>query len=174
MNKLIIILSTVCFIFTTACKKDNSTNNFDSNLTNGRCRVFCTINGAIKMDYASQDVNSFSAYNSVSMVLEPVILNTTTGNKEYISLLVPVNTPAGAYDLTAAGAPAISFSFTKENLYSGVSKTWSATVGSNMTFVITKASYTELEGTFSGIATNTSDGSTITITNGRFYTVFSH
>lgn len=126
------------------------------------------------MDYASQDVNSFSAYNSVSMVLEPVILNTTTGNKEYISLLVPVNTPAGAYDLTAAGAPAISFSFTKENLYSGVSKTWSATVGSNMTFVITKAGYTELEGTFSGIATNTSDGSTITITNGRFYTVFSH
>lgn len=174
MNKLIIIISAVCFIFTTACKKDNSTNNFDSNLTNGRCRVFCTINGAITMDYASQDVNSFSAYNSVSMVLEPVILNTTTGNKEYISLLVPVNTPAGAYDLTAAGAPAISFSFTKENLYSGVSKTWSATVGSNMTFVITKAGYTELEGTFSGIATNTSDGSTITITNGRFYTVFSH
>ncbi|HNF51126.1 MAG TPA: hypothetical protein PKV25_05415, partial [Chitinophagales bacterium] len=69
---------------------------------------------------------------------------------------------------------AISFSFTKENLYSGVSKTWNATVGSNMTFIITKASYTELEGTFSGTATNTSDGSTITITNAKFSAKFSH
>lgn len=58
MNKLIIIISAVCFIFTTACKKDKSTNNFDSNLTNGRCRVFCTKNGANTMDYASQEVKS--------------------------------------------------------------------------------------------------------------------
>ncbi|MFN8283793.1 MAG: hypothetical protein U0U67_11305 [Chitinophagales bacterium] len=174
MNKLIIILSAVCFIFTTACKKDNSTNNFDSNLTNGRCRVFCTINGAITMDYASQDVNSFSAYNSVSMALAPDFRNTTTGERATMEILVPISTTPGSYHLTDAGAPNISFTFTKDNIYSGVGNSWNATVGSNMTFVLTKSSYTELEGTFNGTAVSVSDGSTITITNGKFKTVFTH
>lgn len=174
MNKLIIVLSVVCFIFITACKKDNSSTNFNDNLNTGRCRMWCDISGNISMNFKSDDGYSFSAYNTVSMVLEPEIWNAATGNKEHISLLFPVNTTPGTYNLSAAGAPNISFSFTKENLYAGESKTWNATVGSNMTFVLTKSSYTELEGTFSGTAVSDADGSTVTITNGKFKTVFTH
>lgn len=174
MNKLIIVLSVVCFIFTTSCKKDNNANNFDSNLTNGRCRVFCTINGAVTMDYSSQDVNSFSAYNAVSMVLAPDFRNTTSGERATMEILIPVSTTPGTYNLNAAGAPNISFTFTKDNMYSGTGNSWKAIVGSNMTFVLTKSSYTELEGTFSGTAVSDADGSTVTITNGKFKTVFTH
>lgn len=174
MNKLIIILFAVCFIFATACKKDNSTNNFDSNLTNGRCRVFCTINGAVTMDYASQDVNSFSAYNSVYMVLAPDFRNTTSGERATMEILIPVSTTPGTYHLNDAGTPNISFTFTKDNIYSGVGNSWKAIAGSDMTFILTKSSYTELEGTFNGTAVSVSDGSTITIANGKFKTIFTH
>lgn len=154
-----------------ACSKNK---DISKDLQPGRCRISCEINGDVSINFNSDDGYSFSAYNAVSMVLEPVVLNTTSGNKEHISLLVPVSITAGTYDLSTGGAPNISFSFTKENLYAGESKTWNATVGSNMTFIITKASYTELEGTFNGTATNTSDGSTITITNAKFSAKFSH
>lgn len=39
---------------------------------------------------------------------------------------------------------------------------------------LTKGSYAESEVTFRGTATNTADASTISITNGKFYTEFSH
>ena len=174
MNKLIIILSMLGCIFLSACKKDKSENNFDSNLTNGRCRVFCTINGAVTMDYTSQDDNSFSAYNSVSMILAPDFRNTTSGERATMDILIPVSTTPGTYHLNVAGTPNISFTFTKDNIYSGVGNSWKATVGSDMTFVLTKSSYTELEGTFNGTAVSDADGSTVTITNGKFKTVFTH
>ena len=156
---------------TMSCTKKDSA---DKNLLPGRCRISCTINGDVSLSFHSDDAYSFSAYNSVSMVLEPEIRNISTGNREHISLLVPVNIKTDTYLLSDAGAPAISFSFTKDNIYSGVGKTWSATVGNNITFVITKASYTELEGTFSGTAISGTDSTEVTITNGKFYAIFSH
>lgn len=173
MHKMTIFSILAFSLLALGCKKDKSTDD-NGSLATGRCRVSCTVSGDASLNFKSDDGFSFSAYNSVFMGLEPLYKVDATGYRERATILVPVGTVPGTYSLNALGAPNIIFTFTKDNIYSGIGKTWNAGIGSNFTFVLTKSSYTELEGTFSGTATNTSDGSTITVTNGKLYTAFSH
>ncbi len=153
------------------CKKDKE---LESKLLPGRCRISCTVSGVINSNYLSDDYYSFSAYNSVSMVLDAVRINNSTSIREDISLLIPVDITAGTYNLKSSGAPDITFSYLKKSIYIGDDKIWRAGVGSDFTVNITKVSYSEIEGTISGTAYNTVDSSTIMISDGKFRSIFSH
>lgn len=153
------------------CTKEKNQNTV---LLPGRCRISCSIGGALSGNYKSDDGYSFSAYNSTSMVLDAVYINNSTSTREDASLLIPVTITAGTYHLNDTGAPNISFKYLKKNIYSYDDRIWNAGTGSNFTVNITKVSYAEIEGTFSGTAINSSDSSKISITNGNFYAIFSH
>lgn len=151
------------------CKKDKE---IESKLLAGRCRISCSVSGAINSNYLSDDYYSFSAYNTVSMVLDAVRINNSTSIREDISLLIPIDVTAGTYNLKNIGAPNITFSYLKKSLYIGDDKIWHAGVGSDFTVNITKVSYSEIEGTISGTAYNSVDSNTITISDGKFRSLF--
>jgi hypothetical protein len=166
------ILSAITiFLLLFGCKKDKE---IESELLAGRCRISCAVSGAITSNYLSDDYYSFSAYNSVVMALDAVLINNTTSIRQDISLLIPIDITAGSYNLKSLGAPNITFTYLKKNIYLSDDKIWRAGVGSDFTVNITKVSYSEIEGTISGTAYNSVDSSNITISNGRFRTIFSH
>lgn len=171
MKKLHNLFLIFVIITTVSCKKDS---NSTKSLLPGRCRISCTLNGAVSGNYNSDDYYSFSAYNASSMVLDAVLINNSTSIREDVSFLFPVSITTGNYLLSDAGAPNITFKYLKKNIYVYDDRIWNAGVGSDFTVNISKVSYNEIEGTFSGTATNSSDATTITITNGKFYTIFSH
>lgn len=171
MKKSVSLLIIFAFLTIISCKKDKTSSK---PLVPGRCRISCTLSGAVSGNYSSDDGYSFSAYNLNSMVLDAVLINNSTSIREDASFLFPVSITAGTYQLSDAGAPNITFSYLKKNIYVYDDRIWNAGVGSDFTVNISKVSYNEIEGTFSGTATNSSDATTITITNGKFYTIFSH
>lgn len=171
MQKFIIIFSLLVMI---GCKKDKNEKYFNDDLLKGRCRVWCDVKGAVSSNYQSDDYYSFSAYNLTQMSLAGVYINNSTSIREDVTLSFPVSITAGSYNLSSSLSPNITFTYLKKNVYAYDDKIWTAGIGSYFTVNITKVSYTEIEGTFVGAATNSVDGTTINVTNGKFRTEFSH
>ncbi len=171
IQKLFPLLVMMFLLTSNRCTKNESTKK---NLLPGRCRISCNISGAVSGNYTSDDNYSFSAYNAAAMALEAVLINNTTSIRQDISFLFPLSITTGNYNLDEAGAPNITMQYLKKNIYIYDDKIWKAGIGSDFNVQITKVSYNEIEGTFSGTATNSSDSSTVQLTNGKFYTQFSH
>lgn len=163
MKKLLIIISTIVSIFMIGCKKDSTTTT--STLTAGKSRVSLTASGATSGNFSSNDLTSIVAKSTYEINLSASYVNTSTFSTEIVMMLLPADITTGSYNFkTMSASTALpTFAYTKG------STGWAATPSeSEFTIVVTTATSTEIEGTFSGTLHNDTDGTDVTITNGKF------
>lgn len=163
MKNLIIIFAVMVTFFTLGCKKDDNNN---SSLSAGKSRVSLTASGATSGNFSSIDLTSTVAKSSYEINLSANYVNTTTFTSEMVMMLLPADIAVGTYNLSTLSTVLPTFSYSKGTTG------WAAGPGDNFTIVVTKATATEIEGTFSGTAHNDDDMTTVTISNGKFYAVY--
>jgi hypothetical protein len=86
-------------------------------------------------------------------------------NPEIAMLLLPSNVAPGTYSYSS-GLSTFEFS------YSNGSNGWATDAGQVFTIMVSKATATEIEGTFSGVLKNDELNTTVSLTNGKFAAKF--
>ncbi|MEZ5055275.1 MAG: hypothetical protein R2807_11030, partial [Chitinophagales bacterium] len=92
-------------------------------------------------------------------------VNTSTFSTEIVMILLPATITEGTYNLKSMSSSDVLPVFT----YTKGSTGWAAAPSEQeFTIEITKATSTEIEGTFSGKTVNETDLTEVNITNGKF------
>ena len=160
--KFIIVLFIAASTLLVSCKKSDVVSS--SKLASGKCKVTATVGGE---GYSSSDI--------VSMVAKSAsIINIASGTaslpvKQFVFLL-PTNIKTGTYNFETDDDGVVGIMNTAYTKTDG--STTSGFAASNdrdnkFVLVITKATATELEGTFSGTLYNEDSGTTTSVTNGK-------
>lgn len=163
MKKITFVFIVVCTLLLNACKKDDSVSA--SNLSSGHSKVSLTAAGAASGNFSSNDLISIVARSGAEINLSASYVNTTSFTTEIVMMLLPADITTGSYNFKTMSSSAAlpTFAYTK-----GVNG-WAATPSeSEFTIVVSKATSTEIEGTFSGTLHNDTDNTDVTISNGRF------
>lgn len=163
MKKFSFIFTLACLLLFNACKKDNSVSA--SNLASGKSKVSLTAAGATSGNFSSTDFISSIVKSTDIINLSASYVNTSTFSTEIVLMLLPVGITTGSYNFKTMSSSAAlpTFAYTKG------ATGWAATPAeSEFTIVVTKATSTEIEGTFSGTLHNDTDNNDVTITNGKF------
>lgn len=155
MKNLCIILSVFATLSLLSCKKDSSS----SSLAAGKSRISLDASGATSGSFASDDRVSTVA-NSGSIIN----VSGASLSADMVMMLFPATITTGTYDLSTLSSSAAGPTFS----YSKGANGWAAVPGDHFTIVVTKATSTEIEGTFSGTAHNDDAGTDVTISNGKF------
>lgn len=133
----------------------------------GQCEVKASFTGATSGSYASNNLTSTVVKNGVAAMFN----STSISPVKMFTIMLPANAKTGTFNLKNNDALG-DVSFTYVPGTSG--KGWSASSNNDDDFIytITKATATELEGTFTGNMHNDDDGTSIKITNGSFKAKF--
>ncbi len=160
-SSIILMLATVVF-FLNSCKKDSTSS---SPLAAGKSRVSLTCSGATSGNFNSNDLVSTIAKSSAEINLAASYVNTSTFTSEIVMMLLPADITPGTYNFKTMPSSTVLPTFT----YTKGATGWAATPSeSEFTIVVTKATTSEIEGTFSGTLHNDTDGTDVNITNGKF------
>ena len=145
-----------------SCKKSDNVSS--AKLASGKCKVTATVGGEA---YSSTDLVSTVAKSAY-------IINIASGTaslpiKQFVFIL-PANITAGTYNFATDDDGTVGImttAYTKTD--GGTAKGFAAANDrdNEFTLVITKATATELEGTFSGTLYNEDDNTTTSVTNGK-------
>ncbi|MCO5230659.1 MAG: hypothetical protein M9958_05845 [Chitinophagales bacterium] len=160
LNFIILLSSLLIF---NACKKDESSNKA-AELQAGHSMVTLTASGATSGDFKSNDLTSLVSKSGFEINLSASSVNTSTLSTEMVMMLLPADITAGTYNLKTMPSSAVLPTFS----YMKGSTGWAAAPTDNFTIVVSKATSTEIEGTFSGTLHNDSDGTDVTISKGTF------
>jgi major membrane immunogen (membrane-anchored lipoprotein) len=164
MKKFTFAFIVVSTLLLNACKKDDTVSA--SNLSAGHSKVSLTAAGATSGNFSStNDLISIVAKSGAEINLSASYVNTTSFTTEIVLMLLPADITTGSYNFKTMSSSAAlpTFAYTK-----GVNG-WAATPSeSEFTIVVSKATSTEIEGTFSGTLHNDTDNTDVTISNGKF------
>ena len=163
MKKFTFVFIVVSTLLLNACKKDDTVSA--SNLSAGHSKVSLTAAGATSGNFSSNDLISIVAKSGAEINLSASYVNTTSFTTEIVLMLLPADITTGSYNFKTMSSSAAlpTFAYTK-----GVNG-WAATPSeSEFTIVVSKATSTEIEGTFSGTLHNDTDNTDVTISNGKF------
>jgi major membrane immunogen (membrane-anchored lipoprotein) len=163
MKKFTFVFIVVSTLLLNACKKDDTVSA--SNLSSGHSKVSLTAAGATSGNFSSNDLISIVAKSGSEINLSASYVNTTSFTTEIVLMLLPADITTGSYNFKTMSSSAAlpTFAYTK-----GVNG-WAATPSeSEFTIVVSKATSTEIEGTFSGTLHNDTDNTDVTISNGKF------
>ncbi len=162
------LLSLTLFLVTvlifSACKKDKTEDPGAASLSPGKSQISCTVSGT-----ATSSFNSNILLSSVlkSSDLMNISANAVTGTAvESVMMILPANITAGTY--SSANNNSIDFAFS----YSNGSVGWASDTNPVFTVIVTKATASEIEGTFSGILSNDDLGNQVTVKDGKFAAKF--
>ncbi len=154
MKNLCIILSLFATIAVIGCKKDSN-----SSLAAGKSRISLDASGATSGSFASDDrVSTVAKSGSI------INISGASLGADMVMMLLPATITTGTYDLSTLSSSAAGPTFS----YSKGANGWAAVPGDHFTIIVTKATSTEIEGTFSGTAHNDDAGTDVTISNGKF------
>ncbi len=163
MKKVFAIFALASVLYLNSCSNSDPVSS--NNLNPGSSKITCSISGAVSGSFASDDKVSRVIKSSGLINISGGFVNTQTFTSETVIIILSANVAPGSYNLKSLPASAVTPSFT----YSKMSVGWVAAPSENdFTVVVTKATATEIEGTFSGKANNDSDKTEITISNGSF------
>lgn len=165
MKKINLILALVTILLLNSCKKDNNSSGGASSLSAGKSRVSLTAAGATSGNFNSNDLISTIAKSGGGINLAASYVNTSTFETEIVMMLLPSDISAGSYNFKTMSSSAAlpTFAYTKG------ATGWAASPSeSEFTIVVTTATSEIIEGTFSGTLHNDTDGTDVTITNGKF------
>ena len=163
-NLLVFTLFLTTALLFSGCKKDETKDPGAASLSPGKSQISCTISGAAS--------SSFNSNIQLSTVLKSTDLMNISGSAisgttaEIVMMILPANITTGTY--TSASNNSGDFAFS----YSNGSVGWAADVSPVFTVVVTKATATEIEGTFSGILNNDDQGNQVTVKDGKFAAKF--
>lgn len=163
MKKLSIILSVLSIFLFYACSKKDEVSA--SKLKSGQSKVVLTASGAASGKFNSNDLISIVAKSSAEINISASYVNTSTFSTEIVMILLPATITEGTYNLKSMSSSDVLPVFT----YTKGSTGWAAAPSEQeFTIEITKATSTEIEGTFSGKTVNETDLTEVNITNGKF------
>ncbi len=165
MRKINFILAIFIAVSTllVSCKKSDKVSS--ENLSPGKCKVSATVGGEA---YSSTDIVSTVAKSAY-------IINIASGTaslpiKQFVFIL-PANIAAGTYNFATDDDGTVGIMTTAYTKTDGGSATGFAAAnddrGNQFILVITKATATEIEGTFSGTLYNEDTNTTTSVTNGK-------
>lgn len=163
MKKISLFFVLLSTLFFNACKKDDMVSA--SNLSAGHSKVSLTAAGATSGNFNSNDLISTVAKSGMEINLSASYVNTTSFTTEIVMMLFPADITTGTYNFKTMLSSTVLPTF----VYTKGATGWAATPSeSEFTIVVTKATSTEIEGTFSGTVHNDTDGTDVTISNGKF------
>lgn len=129
----------------------------------GQCEVKANFSGATSGSYTSNNLTSTVAKNGMAAMFN----STSISPVKMFTIMLPANVTTGTYNLKNNNAlDGVSFTYIPGT--SGQGWTASSNNDDDFIYIVTKATATELEGTFSGNMHNDTDGTSIRITNGSF------
>jgi hypothetical protein len=147
------------------CTKPSSTTT----LTAGKCSISADISGAISSSYSSNPIGSTVAKNGFYFLASS---NASASSQEQFQLYIPLDVTAGTtYKFSTVGTSSLwSGVYSKNNALAGSVQGWAASGGDNLSFevTVTKATSTDLEGTFKGEMTEDTNNTKVTVSNGKF------
>jgi len=163
MKKFTFAFIVVSTLLLNACKKDDTVSA--SNLSAGHSKVSLTAAGATSGNFSSNDLISIVAKSGAEINLSASYVNTTSFTTEIVMMLLPADITTGSYNFKTMSSSAALPTF----VYTKGATGWAATPSeSEFTIVVSKATSTEIEGTFSGTLHNDTDNTDVTISNGKF------
>lgn len=139
-----------------------------TSLSAGKCEVKATISGAVSASYSSDLMGSTAIKNGLLMNLGSATVSLPI--KQFV-LIIPANVTTGTYQMKSLnGSAGWAMSYVHNNGADG----WATGAGADedFTVVVTKATATEVEGTFSGKMVNDEKKTSINVTNGSFKAKF--
>ena len=163
MKKISFVLAIASALLFNACKKDDTVSA--ANLSAGHSKVSLTASGATSGNFSSNDLISTVAKSGADINLSASFVNTTSFTTEIVMMLLPADITTGTYNFKTMPSSTVLPTF----VYTKGATGWAATPSeSEFSIVVSKATSTEIEGTFSGTVHNDTDGTDVTISNGRF------
>ena len=133
----------------------------------GQCEVKASFTGASSGSYTSNNLTSTVAKTGLMAMFN----SNSISPVKMFTIILPANAKTGTYNLKNNDElGGISFAYIPGTSGKG----WAASSNNDDDFIyiITKATATELEGTFSGNMHNDDDGTSIKVTNGSFKAKF--
>lgn len=157
------ILLSVCLL--PSCKKVAEITG--GALGAGQCEVKASFSGATSVSYTSSNLSSTVAKTGLIAMFN----STSISPIKMFTIMLPANVKTGTYNLKNNNSlNGISFTYVPGTSGKG----WSASSNNDDDFiyVVTKATATEIEGTFSGNMHNDTDNTSVKVTNGSFKAKF--
>lgn len=154
----------VTFAFQSCTKAAEATGGL---LGAGQCEVKASFNGAVSGNYTSNNVTSSVVKNGMAAMFN----STSISPVKMFTIMLPANVATGTYNLKNNNAlNGVNFTYVPGTSGKG----WTASSNNDDDFIynVTKATSTEIEGTFSGNMHNDTDGTSINITSGSFKAKF--
>jgi hypothetical protein len=158
--KLLAINLLLLSVIFNGCKKDETEDPGAASLSPGQSQISCTVTGAASSSFKSNVLISSVLRSSSLMNISGSTLSGMT--TEMVLMILPANITTGTYTSESNNSGDFAFS------YSNGSTGWAADVSPVFTVVVTKSTATEIEGTFSGVLTNDTDNTQVTIKDGKF------
>lgn len=162
--KSVLALFVTALLFTACSKVSDATGGL---LGAGQCEVKASFSGATSGSYISNNLTSTVAKNGLMAMFN----SSSISPVKMFTIMLPANVKTGTYNLKNNEAlGGISFTYVPGTSGQG----WSASSNNDDDFIysITKATSTEIEGTFSGNMHNDTDNTTVKVTNGSFKAKF--
>jgi hypothetical protein len=167
IKKITLALFVAVLLLTVGCIKDEANDpaglSADS-LAPGKSTISLSATGAVTSTFKSMDMVSTVLKGSVLMNIAGSSVNTTTFKSEMVMIILPVNITVGTHNFSNSNP---NFSIAYTNDVNG----WSNDDSKQFSIVVTKATATGIEGTFSGTLVQDTDKgnkSEVTIKNGKF------
>jgi hypothetical protein len=159
IKKITLALFSIVLLLAVGCKKDETIKPDAASLQSGKSQISCKISGAA--------TSTFSSNTMVSTVLKSGGLMNISGgavngmSSELVMLLLPADITVGTYSSS-------NWDYRFSLVYSNAGNGWAADQSQEFTIEVTKATSTEIEGTFSGILINETLNNQITVSGGTF------
>jgi hypothetical protein len=163
LKVLTISLLLSAILFNAGCTKDETAEPAATSLNAGQCQISCSVSGAVSSTFSSVLMISQAAKSTEIMNLSGSAVSGM--NPEIAMLLLPSNVAPGTYSYSS-GLSTFEFS------YSNGSNGWATDAGQVFTIMVSKATATEIEGTFSGVLKNDELNTTVSLSNGKFAAKF--
>lgn len=163
MRKITFLFVLASMLLLNACKKSESVSA--DKLKPGKSKISLSASGATSGSFSSDDLMSTVGKSSALINISASSVNLKTFTTEIVVLILSADITPGTYALKSMSSSNATPTFA----YTKGSTGWAAAPAENdFTLVVTKATATEIEGTFSGKANNDSEHTEVTITNGKF------
>jgi hypothetical protein len=164
-NKITILFAVIALgslTLLSSCSKDEAATNTapsSSTLAAGKCTISFNYSGKVSGSFSSMDLGSVAVKTSGYGNITGSALSGTSVSQ--MLFLQPHNQTGTINFKTIASTALNTVTFTQG------ATGWAASAGDDFTIVFTKCDGLVVEATFSGTMTNSTDKSTVTITNGK-------
>jgi outer membrane protein assembly factor BamE (lipoprotein component of BamABCDE complex) len=159
ITKITLALFSIVLLLAVGCKKDETNISDAASLQSGKSQISCKVSGAA--------TSTFSSNSMVSTVLKSGELMNISGgavsgmSSELVMLLLPANIKVGTYSSS-------NWDYRFSLVYSNAGNGWAADQSKEFKVEVTKATSTEIEGTFSGILINETLKNQVAVSAGKF------